>query len=198
MSAEAFNRAYYEGPKDERGGFESYTYDTPGQQRELGKKWDQIERFAGDYHSILFIGCAKGFEVKFFKQLGKKASGVDISLYAISTAEPEVEKDIRLYDGSNLDEEHDDSVDVVAAFDVMLLVAQRRALINEMIRVARQFIFVRVTVLWPGGEEIGIDGVSFRYETLDWWIGAFGHGKFKFINVDMDWRREAVLCFQRA
>lgn len=48
--------------------------------RELGIK---------QYESILDFGCAKGYVVKAFKQLGYHAVGVDVSEYAINASDPE-------------------------------------------------------------------------------------------------------------
>ena len=45
-------------------------------------------RFIGK--SVLVLGCAYGFEVKWLRELGVLAEGIDVSPYAISQAEPSV------------------------------------------------------------------------------------------------------------
>lgn len=44
------------------------------------------------HHTILDYGCAKGYLVKAFRWLNRRAWGVDISVYAISNCDPEVEE----------------------------------------------------------------------------------------------------------
>jgi len=43
-------------------------------------------------HSVLEIGCAKGFLVKGFRWLHRRAWGVDISTYAVENCDPEVKR----------------------------------------------------------------------------------------------------------
>lgn len=50
------------------------------------------------HQKILDFGCAKGFTVKAFRQLGFNAFGIDISEYAIANADPEVRQFLTLSD----------------------------------------------------------------------------------------------------
>ena len=48
----------------------------------------QKHRNLFDNKTVLFVGCAKGFDVEDFRQLGVDAYGIDISSYAISKSNP--------------------------------------------------------------------------------------------------------------
>lgn len=171
---EKFDSDYYN--NGARGGFPSYVYDDPVMQEQLGIKWDVCSKIP--HESVLFVGCAKGFEVKYWWLRGKFAQGVDVSEYAIQNAEPVVKEFCHIYNGSSLARFDDNSFDMVAAFDVLTLVpnTMRENLIREMIRVAKNGIFIRTIVKnWRNMLAAcdGMDGVSFHYETFDYWDRAF-------------------------
>jgi len=51
---------------------------------------------------LLDFGCAKGFLVKAFTELGYKCEGVDISEYALEKAPPEIRQKLFIYNKTNL------------------------------------------------------------------------------------------------
>lgn len=59
---------------------------------------------------ILDFGCAKGYLVKAFIELGYDCDGVDISEYAISQAPQEIRDRLFLYNPENLDNKYYDTV----------------------------------------------------------------------------------------
>lgn len=85
----------------------------------------------GKIDSILFIGCAQGFEVKYFRDKGVQAFGVDVSDWAIDNCEPESKEYVTSYDGFNFPN-FSFNFDVVAHFDVLALVPKERR--SEFIR----------------------------------------------------------------
>lgn len=69
-----------------------YRYEGSDSTGELFK--DQAARWVNQYNftgSLLDIGCAKGFHVQDFRNLGIAAYGVDCSQYAYDTADPVVQ-----------------------------------------------------------------------------------------------------------
>lgn len=195
-----FDKDYYGGGA--RGGFVKYEYDDPDQQEQLKYKWDACH-WSGDFESILFVGSAMGFEVKYFKDKGKIVGGVDVSEYAIKHALPGTARHMMLYDGRNLDFRENGS-DIVAAFDVLTLIPDEmmRQLGKEIVRVAYKKIVMRSIVKnWRNAKEKwdGNDGVSFTYKPFDYWDWLFSEsGKFRFEECKM-WRQyEGVFVWVRA
>src|SRR3990167_8596036 len=131
---EHFTEGYY--GKGERGGFTEYVYPSQEQDKQLAIKWDVCSAI---YHqSALFIGCARGFEVAYWLANNKYARGLDVSRWAIEHQVPESRGGCAIYDGTNIPS-NDGSYDLVAAFDVLVLVPADnvQALVAEMIRVSR-------------------------------------------------------------
>lgn len=197
---EQFNAEYYGGGA--RGGFTKYEWDDPEQQKQLALKWDACH-WHGDFRTILFVGCAKGFEVLYFFQRGKAPKGVDISQYAIDNCVPGVASLCRVFDGAQLHHERDSSIDVVAAFDVLTLVppGMIHDLCAEMVRVAKDKIVVRTIVKnWRNMDEAwdGVDGVSYKYRTFNFWDRLFTEsGKFKLAECRMHHQYECVIVWVR-
>lgn len=86
---ETFDEAYFmDGVKQKKSNFENYHW-MPEQtlayaiyvQRHLGIQGD---------HTLLDVGCARGFFVKAMRMMGIKAFGHDISKWAIANCDPEV------------------------------------------------------------------------------------------------------------
>lgn len=138
----------------------------------------------GDFRSILFVGCALGFEVKYFRSRGKSAFGVDISHYALEHSEQEAKPFVSLYNGWDLSREPE--CDAIAAFDVLTLVPSGmiEKLAESIVSKARLKIVVRtITKNFRNWHEEwdGEDGVSFRYLPFHEWDRLFSEsGKFRF------------------
>jgi Methyltransferase domain len=203
-SSEAFDEGYYGGGA--RGGFTEYNYDSESQRNQLATKFSQIAIAGIPYRSILFIGCAKGFEVKFWVARGYDAWGVDVSEYAIKSSEPEVKDRLRLYDGSDLSCFRDGQFDIVAFFDVMALVPEemREKFIAETLRVARHAVIFRSHVvnhrepLQDNGFH-GLDGAWFKYWTFEKFVEAYEKtGLSKLQGVTIDSRCEAMFYFRKS
>lgn len=194
-----FDAGYY--TKGERGGFSNLDWNDAEQQRQLAYKQNYL-RFFEPYTSILFVGCARGLEVRKLKEAGKVAKGIDVSTWAIDNADPAVINDVSVSDGENI-VYNDNSFDVVAAFDVLTLVPQdsRLNLCREMVRVAEKGICFRTIIKdWRNAGETcdGLDGVSFCYSTMEWWDKVFSEsGKFRLARLEMTKFYECLFWFER-
>lgn len=177
-----FDAGYYGGQA--RGGFgEEINWEHPQQQAELQNKFDIIKE-DGDFESILFVGCAFGNEVRFFRMRNKEAEGVEISEYAVSKCAEEFKKWVHHYNGWSLGEFKDKSFDIVASFDVLTLMPDEmlRKLAPEMRRVCRHRIVIRTPVdkhADQQGQYVGNDGVTFRCLTTAQWCELFEQDGFK-------------------
>jgi hypothetical protein len=200
-SSALFDEQYYGGGA--RGGFQSYAWEDPAQQQQLRYKWDHCQQH-GDFHSILFVGCATGFEVKYFSERKKEAWGVDVSEWAIAHPVAGVAGFIDLFDGRHLSDFGDNDIDVVTSFDVLSLVPDdmMKVLAAEMVRVARKKIVVRTIVKnfrnlqneWDGN-----DGVSFKYSTFTEWDRLFCQsGKFALHEAMTHAQYETIFVFARS
>jgi len=111
---EIYDESYFERGWRESG---SLVWDHPAQQSQLRLKVHFLDRFF-DKGRVLFVGCAKGFEVRMARQMGWDAYGTDFSEYALRTVDPAVGDYVRLADTRELPFE-DDSFDVVAGFNTL-------------------------------------------------------------------------------
>jgi len=109
-----YGEDYYERRWRESG---ALVWEHPAQQRQLKLKMSFLERFF-EKGSVLFIGCAKGFEVRMAREMGWDAYGTDFSEYAIAHADPEVKNYVRLADTRSLPFSQD-AFDVVAGFNAL-------------------------------------------------------------------------------
>lgn len=185
----AFDEPYYEQVLCDHNPA-GFKFDERLQQAELANKWEQAKIIGFEPKTALFVGCAKGFEVKTWHNHGVRALGMDVSEWALSKAPADVADSLFLYKGGDfvspkLGRLDDDGFDAVFAFDVLSLVprVQRATIIDEMIRVARLGIVIRTVVQFDPGDQRPVhawDGVPFRKETEDWWVEQFCRGnKFK-------------------
>lgn len=199
-SFDKFDEDYY--GNRARGGFgEEINWDNQIQQYELQKKFDTINNNA-EYNSILFIGCALGGEVRYFRERGKEAYGVEVSEYAVNNCEPSVKDFVKLYNGWQLDSFADKSIDVIASFDVLTLIPDDllNLLIPEMCRVALNKIIFRNIVDIDGskkGEYAGNDGVTYRYLTIPQWTELFNKSGFVLTSKSIHNKYETIFVFER-
>jgi hypothetical protein len=193
-----YDRGYY--GEGARGGFPSYEYNSDEQRIQLALKRDLCAKVPHD--SILFIGCARGFEVADAFANGKIASGLDVSTWAIANQIPEARGQCSLYDGA-LIPLPDDSVDVVACFDVLphLPIPMRETLCAEFVRVARKGIVWRQIVKnWRNLHRMidGLDGAWVRCERFENWDQRFTcSGKFELFEAKLHHQYEVAAVYKR-
>lgn len=195
-----FQEGYF-GAGENNGFREGYNFNSELQQGQLKIKFNQINRF-GHYSNVLFVGCSKGFEVRYFVERGKQAHGIDISDFAISNAETVAKPFVQLYDGLNFPFK-DNSFDVVAAFDVVCFLPEEIAtrVLSEMSRVSRKFVYFRTHVITPyqsPGKIHGQDGCHYSNRSFDWWMKAMTKaGKFSPKEGHFGWHLEFDFWFER-
>lgn len=141
-----YDREYFENP-NLSGYIDGYQY-------EIYKAYfDNIAKFIVEKfqpESVLDIGCAKGYLVKSFLDLGINAYGVDISAYAINNSLPEVRSRLKLCD---IEQEklpfNDDSFDVVIMTEVIEHLKKIDFAMEEIKRVLKQNGIVYLTTPTP-------------------------------------------------
>ena len=155
-----------------------YTWQSESVQYWLKIKYDFFYRYLGDKEikKILFVGCSKGFEVKYFREHGLDAYGVDISSWAIEHAESEAKPFCRVADVSNLPF-GDQSFDCVLSFAVLALldVDMRAQALVEMQRVSKEWLLINWSIRpWNAKpktvEPDCYDGNPVWTEPLEYWI----------------------------
>ncbi len=194
-----YDRAYYGGGA--RGGFPSYAYDSPEQKEQLALKRALCDKVSHD--TILFIGCARGFEVADAFERLKVARGLDVSTWAIGNQIPEARGECFLYNGWEIPFA-DNSIDLVASFDVLphLPDQMREKLCEEMIRVARCGIVWRQIVKDYRNRDRdcdGLDGAWIRYDLFETWDERFSRsGKFELLEANVSHHYEVSAAFIRS
>ncbi len=194
-----YDAGYYGGGA--RGGFPDYRYRSREQAEQLAIKWSSCLPIL--HRSALFIGCALGFEVAYWRTRGVAAFGLDVSKYAIEHQIPEAEGQCQLYDGTNIPSPAA-AIDLVACFDVLphLPDPMRAALIAEIVRVASRGIVWRCIVKDWRNLEAPIDGQDgawfkyWRFEELDRHFTQ--SGKFRLKRLEMHWQYEVTAVYERA
>lgn len=194
---EAFSAAYY-GERGNNGFGPEIHWDNPAQQEQLGYKWAYLENYS--FSNILFIGCARGAELRYFKAKRKAAFGVEVSKWAVENAYTDVKDYIQLYDGIHIPHPSQ-TFDVVACFDVLTLVPRDvlDALGKEMQRVAKNLILFRATFKTFQNVDDpvdGQDGVVFKAPELYDYDRAMT-GEFAMDSVTIDRRYIGVFRYTR-
>lgn len=98
-------------------------------------------------HTILDVGCARGYVVKAFRHLGHDAYGMDCSKWAIDNADPEAREFLRLRDRIT------HPFDWIIAKDTLEHVPQVEEFIEQMQSHARIGVFVVVPLSAVDGEK---------------------------------------------
>lgn len=193
-----YDAGYYGGGA--RGGFRDYRYGSLEQAQQLQIKWDACAQVP--HRSALFVGCALGFEVAYWRARLRQASGVDVSAWAIANQIPEAGGGCHLYGGRHLNEA-DSSVDLVGCFDVLphLPDDMREDVISEMVRVASAGIVWRCIVKdWRNLDRAvdGQDGAWFHYWRFEEMDRHFTRsGKFRLKRLEMHWHYEVTAAYER-
>jgi 2-polyprenyl-3-methyl-5-hydroxy-6-metoxy-1,4-benzoquinol methylase len=198
-SPSRFDRGYYE--NGERGGFKSYDYESADQKHQLGLKFGCCSSVP--HESAFFVGCARGFEVAYWRQMGKHAKGGDVSQWAIKNALPHIKDHCQLMNCETLLALPADAFDLVAAFDVLTLVPEGdlTVLCGSMVHAAKNGIVLRTEIKsWRNmhHEIDGLDGVSYKLKTFDFWDKQFTvSGKFKLDTAKTHFQYETVFVWKR-
>ena len=180
LVARRFGREFFDG--DRRNGYGGFTYHP--------RFWQPVVPTFQDFygltaeHSLLDVGCAKGFMLKDFAEVipGLEVAGIDISEYAISNAVEGTEAVVQVADARELPFE-DDSFDLVVSINT-LHNFQRDGVIQslrEVQRVSRQWSFVVLDAYRDEEERRRIEAWNLTALTVlstDEWKGLFAEAGY--------------------
>jgi len=143
-----YDKGYFEkGWRSESGKLQ---YEDPAQQYDLNLKIAMLNRFFPQKGTILFVGTAKGFEIRKAREHKWEAFGTDFSEYAIKNADPTIVQYLKLADTRKLPHA-EDQFDVVAGFNTVEHIGggHRAEIIlglREISRVAKTGILLKVAL----------------------------------------------------
>jgi len=180
LVARRFGREFFDG--DRRNGYGGFTYHP--------RFWQPVVPTFQDFygltaeHSLLDVGCAKGFMLKDFAEVipGLEVAGIDISEYAISNAVEGTEAVVQVADARELPFE-DGSFDLVVSINT-LHNFQRDGVIQslrEVQRVSRQWSFVVLDAYRDEEERRRIEAWNLTALTVlstDEWKGLFAEAGY--------------------
>lgn len=117
-----------------------YSYGPPTDMNpEMLKLCDQVDG------KILDFGCGNGFLVRYLRQAGKEAYGIELASERVNgKMYPEIEQYLTMYDGTFPMPYADQSFDYVIATEVLEHMEQLDGMLAECSRVARQGLLVSV------------------------------------------------------
>ena len=180
LVARRFGREFFDG--DRRNGYGGFTYH-PRFWQPVVPTFQEFYGLTGE-HSLLDVGCAKGFMLKDFAEAipGLAVAGIDVSEYAISNAVEGTEAVVQVADARELPFE-DDSFDLVVSINT-LHNFQRDGVIQslrEVQRVSRQWSFVVLDAYRDEEERRRIEAWNLTALTVlstDEWKGLFAEAGY--------------------
>lgn len=184
MISHSFDEDYYEnGVKKRISGYENYRWMPTRSIPEAISIIDAI-----DFHTCLDFGCAKGYLVHALRLLGKDATGIDISEYAIANCYPAVRDNVfhwtqPLYELTT-------KYDLVIAKDVLEHVPESD--IPETLRQLRSVAGKALFVIPLGDDnlfrirEYEIDKTHVTRKDEEWWLGQVRNAGFELVRFSYD------------
>lgn len=137
-----------------------------------------------DDDTILDFGCARGYVVRAFRELGYKAYGFDVSAWAIENCDPSVKDYVRLIEGDSF-AKMTKTFDWIVCKDVLEHIPrpELEKTIHSLITHARKGIFVVVPLASAHGEgyvvpEYEMDITHVHRLTLGEWVGYLTYADF--------------------
>lgn len=178
-----FGRDYFDGPREY--GYGGYKYD--GRWKSVAK--DFVKHFnlkEGD--KILDVGCAKGFLVKDFLDLGIDAYGIDVSEYALLNCEKEVIGRLQIGSADSLPFP-DNSFNAVVAINSIHNLPKERCFnaIKEIERISPGKGFIQVDSFYTNNQKEIFDKwvlTAKFYDYPDGWLELFNKAGY---TGDWDW-----------
>ncbi len=173
--ARKFGKEFFDG--DRSHGYGGFYYNP--------RFWTRVVQDIQDYYglmegsAVLDVGCAKGFLLHDFKNLvpGIKLKGIDISEYAIQSAQTSVSDVVSVANAKELPFE-DNSFDLVISINTIhnLEIDECKQALREVQRVSRRDAFITVDAFRTEDEKIRMDQWNLTaksYFHVDEWIGIF-------------------------
>ena len=180
LVARRFGREFFDG--DRRNGYGGFTYHP--------RFWQPVVPTFQDFygltaeHSLLDVGCAKGFMLKDFAEVipGLEVAGIDISEYAISNAVEGTEAVVQVADARELPFE-DDSCDLVVSINTLHNFKRDGVIqsLREVQRVSRKWSFVVLDAYRDEEERRRIEAWNLTALTVlstDEWKGLFAEAGY--------------------
>ena len=145
--ADFFGKEYFDGGQDQTGRFSEYTLDS---------KYREFDFLTSRLNSmfrpriVLDIGCAKGFLVLAFRNLGIESYGVDVSSYALSQAPRVVRRHLSEVDLNTQRLPFEDrTFDLITAMGVLEYVISISTALGEIRRVISENGILFVKTYYP-------------------------------------------------
>lgn len=126
----------------------------------------------GTEDSLLDFGCARGYVVRAFRQLGYNAWGYDISRWALENADPEAREYLIVNDSTLFA----NGFDWVIAKDVLEHIDKISTTIDELKCIASKGIFAVVPLAYGDTYDVPeyeMDMTHIHRQPLQWWVGLF-------------------------
>ena len=180
LVARRFGREFFDG--DRRNGYGGFTYH-PRFWQPVVPTFQEFYGLTGE-HSLLDVGCAKGFMLKDFAEAipGLAVAGIDVSEYAISNAVEGTEAVVQVADARELPFE-DDSFDLVVSINTLHNFEREGVVqsLREVQRVSRRWSFVVLDAYRDEEERRRIEAWNLTALTVlstDEWKGLFAEAGY--------------------
>lgn len=133
--------------------------------------------------TILILGCARGYLVKAFREVGVEAWGIDISEWAIQNSPEEVREYLYCGDICDLSVFRDKQIDLIVGLDVFehIKIPDLYLAISEASRVGKNIVLdvpIGDDDLHPDKSN-GTDKSHVSVYTPKWWVQAFAKHDFE-------------------
>ncbi len=130
--------------------------------------------------NLLEVGCGAGRFVYWTRRLGIDTWGIDISPYALSQANPEVKKYLKLVDATEKIPFKNDSFDLIVSIGLLehILESELVLVLKECQRVSKKFVLHKIftkTLFQPPVD----DPTHITVKTASWWHHLFKGFKIK-------------------
>jgi GT2 family glycosyltransferase/ubiquinone/menaquinone biosynthesis C-methylase UbiE len=140
--------------------------------------------------TVMVLGCARGYLVKAFRELGVEAVGVDISKWAIENSPEDVRKHLFVGDICDLSLFESGHFDVTIAFDVFehITVPDLYTALNEAARVTGKVVLIDVPIEKDDthpDQSKGTDKSHVSVYSQFFWIRQFKKRGFPVIGKDV-------------
>lgn len=134
--------------------------------------------------SVMVLGCARGYLVRAFRELGVDAVGVDISRWAVENSDPTIREHLYVGDICDLSLFEAGQFDVTVALDVFehVRVPDLYTALDEAVRIAGGTVFIDVPIEKDDSkpdQSSGTDKSHVSVYSQDFWIRQFGDRGFR-------------------
>ena len=183
-----FDKQFFDVGKKELGVYESYQWE------DLYSQFGFLATWVKNHFNpkrVLDVGCAKGFLVKAFKDLGIEAWGVDVSDYAISSAPDDVRSTLYKVDlNKDILPFKDEYFDFVTFLGTIEYLNDHEHCLHEINRVLTMQGGLYLTTIYKKDPR---DKVRVNIHDKGYWVEEFQSSGFRFVPQKLDsYRRERL------